>query len=160
MKSDIVDELFKKYYNEALLYTIAISENETVAEDIVQTAFFKALEAPNESIREFKPWLLAVCRNEFFGMARRKKFLADSEPDENHPDRGESALERIIRQEEYQELYRAIAKLKDNQREVIELFYFSNLSAKDIAMIIGSSESNVKVLLYRARISLREQMEV
>lgn len=159
MKSDIVDELFKKYYNEALLYTISICRNETVAEDIVQTAFYKALEAPSNSIKEFKPWLLAVCRNEFFSMTRKKKFFTENEPDENQPDSAESVVDRIIRQEEYQALYHAISKLNDSQKEVILLFYFSNMTVKNIAIITGSSEANVKVLLYRARLSLREKME-
>ena len=35
MKSDIVDQLFSQYYNEALLFTISLCRNRTVAEDIV-----------------------------------------------------------------------------------------------------------------------------
>ena len=40
------------------------------------------------------------------------------------------------------------------------LFYFSGLQIKDIAMVTGKSESNVKVLLYRSRERLKELMEV
>ena len=42
MKSDIIDLLFSQYYNEALLYTVSLCRNRTVAEDIVSNAFFKA----------------------------------------------------------------------------------------------------------------------
>ena len=68
MKSDIVDQLFSQYYNEALLYSISLCKNRTVAEDIVSNAFFKALSTADDSIRDFKPWLLTVCRNEFISL--------------------------------------------------------------------------------------------
>lgn len=158
MKPDIADELFKKYYNEAFLYSVTICGSRDTAEDIVQTAFYKALQTSDNSIENFKAWLLAVCRNEYFGIMRRRKHIADDELDESITDQREDMLSSIIRQEEYQQLYRAISRLKPNQKEVIELFYFSNLSTRQISEIIGSSESNVKVLLYRARLALRENM--
>ena len=158
MKTDIVDDLFKKYYNEALLYTMALCSSQTTAEDIVQSAFFKALQTSDNEIHSFKAWLLAVCRNEYFTLLRRGKFLSGTEPDENAADLRESALDEIIRQEEYQALYRAIAELRKEQREVIVLFYFSRLSVRQISGITGNSESNVKVLLYRARAALKKEM--
>ena len=41
MKPDVVDQLFTQHYNEALLYTISLCKNRTVAEDIVSTAFYR-----------------------------------------------------------------------------------------------------------------------
>lgn len=158
MKSDVVDALFRKYYNEAFLYTVTLCGSRETAEDIVQTAFYKALQSSDNSIGNFKAWLLAVCRNEYFGIMRRKKYFSDEELDETFADLGEDMLSSIIRQEEYQELYREISRLKANQKEVVELFYFSNLTTQQISVIIGSSEGNVKVLLYRARLALRENM--
>lgn len=158
MKPDIADELFRKYYNEALLYTVTICGNRETAEDVVQTAFYRALQTSDDTITNFKAWLLAVCRNEYFSMARKKKHIFGEELDENHPDMSEDMLSHIIRQEEYLQLYRAISRLKPNQKEVIELFYFSDLSIRQISEITGSSENNVKVLLCRARLSLRENM--
>lgn len=52
MKNDLIDELFKKYYNEAVLYTMSICRDEVLAEDIVSEAFFKALASADEEIRE------------------------------------------------------------------------------------------------------------
>ena len=71
MKSDIVDKLFSEYYNEALLYTVSICRNKTVAEDIVSNAFFKALTLADDSVQSFKPWLLTVCRNEYISIYRK-----------------------------------------------------------------------------------------
>ena len=159
MKSDVIDQLFSQYYNEALLYTISLCRNRTVAEDIVSNAFFKALTLSEDSIRDFKPWLLTVCRNEFISICRKNSRFTGEEIPEDLADDQEEVIEGIIRKEEYRSLYRAIGLLPDTQKEVVTLFYFSMLSIKSISEITGKSETNVKVLLCRARDKLRSIME-
>jgi RNA polymerase sigma-70 factor (ECF subfamily) len=159
MKSDIIDQLFSQYYNEALLYSISLCKNRTVAEDIVSNAFFKALSMADDSIRDFKPWLLTVCRNEFISLCRKESRLTGEDIPEDYVDDREEVIEGIIRKEEYRSLYRAIDLLPDTQREAVMLFYFSGLPIKSISEIIGKSETNTKVLLCRAREKLRKIME-
>ena len=159
MKPDIIDQLFSQHYNEALLYTISLCRNRTVAEDIVSNAFFKALTLADDSIRDFKPWLLTVCRNEFISMCRKNSRFTGEEIPEDLADDREEVIESIIRREEYRSLYRAIGLLPDTQKEVVTLFYFSGLPVKSIAEITGKSETNIKVLLCRAREKLRKIME-
>lgn len=159
MKSDLVDQLFSQYYNEALLYTVSICRNPTVAEDIVSTAFFRALTMADDTIRDFKPWLLTVCRNEYISICRKNSRFTGEEIPEDLADSREEVIESIIRKEEYRSLYRAIELLPETQREVITLFYFSGMPIKGIAEITGKSETNTKVLLCRARDRLRKMME-
>ena len=159
MKSDIIDLLFSQYYNEALLYTVSLCRNRTVAEDIVSNAFFKALTMSDDSIRDFKPWLLTVCRNEYYSLCRKEsRFTGEEIPEELADDR-EELIESIIRKEEYRSLYRAISLLPDAQKEAVTLFYFSGLSVQSISEITGKSETNTKVLLCRARERLRKILE-
>ena len=159
MKADIIDQLFSEYYNDALLYTVSLCRNRTIAEDIVSTAFFKALTLSDDSIRDFKPWLLTVCRNEFVSTCRRSSRFIGEEIPENLPDNREEVIESIIRKEEYRSLYRAIELLPDTQKEAVTLFYFSGLPVRSISEITGKSETNVKVLLCRAREKLRKILE-
>ena len=58
MKNDVVEELFVKYYNDALLYVLSLSGNKAFAEDAVSTAFFKGLRRGDGEIKSFKPWLM------------------------------------------------------------------------------------------------------
>lgn len=159
MKPDIIDQLFSQHYNEALLYTISLCRNRTVAEDIVSSAFFKALTLADDSIHNFKPWLLTVCRNEFISICRKNSRLTGEDIPENLADDREEVIESIIRREEYRSLYRAIGLLPDTQREAVMLFYFSGLPIKSISDVTGKSETNTKVLLCRAREKLRKIME-
>lgn len=159
MKTDIIDQLFSQFYNEALLYTISLCRNRTIAEDIVSNAFYKALTLADDSIRDFKPWLLTVCRNEFISICRKSSRFTGEEIPEDLADDREEVIEGIIRKEEYRSLYRAIGLLPDTQKEVVTLFYFSGLPIKSISEITGKSETNIKVLLCRARDKLRTIME-
>ena len=55
MKSDVIEELFLRYYNDALLYALSLTKNKAQAEDVVSAAFYKALRGKDEEIKNFKP---------------------------------------------------------------------------------------------------------
>lgn len=154
MKHDIIEELFQKHYNDALLYSLSLTKNYPLAEEIVSDAFYTALKTADDEIHNFKAWLLKVCRNLFLNSLRKSNRL--QELDENVTDQSETALENIIRKEEYRALYHAISLLSPSHKEVITLFYFEDLSVKDIAGVVGKSEAVVKVTLFRGREALKK----
>ena len=154
MKNDVVEELFVKYYNDALLYALSLTKNYPLAEEIVSDAFYSALRTADDEVENFKAWLLKVCRNKFLNSLRKSKRI--EELDEKIADRRESLLDTIIRKEEYRSLYRAISLLNPSYKEIITLFYFEDLSIREISEIIGKSEIVVKVSLYRAREGLKK----
>jgi RNA polymerase sigma-70 factor (ECF subfamily) len=154
MKHDVIEELFKKYYNDALLYTLSLTKSYPLAEEIVSDAFYTALRTADGEVQSFKAWMLRVCRNLFLNGERKNKRI--KELDESIADESENALEGIIRKEEYLALYRAISLLSPSYKEVITLFYFEDLSIKEIASVIGKSEEVVKVSLYRGREALKK----
>ena len=73
IKKDRVEELFAQYYNQLLLYTYTLCRNKHVAQDVVSTAFFRALQTADDTVSDFRSWLYAVCRNEYFSLCRKKK---------------------------------------------------------------------------------------
>ena len=154
MKHDVIEELFKKYYNDALLYTLSLTKSYPLAEEIVSDAFYTALRTADGEVQSFKAWMLRVCRNLFLNGERKNKRI--KELDESIADESENALEGIIRKEDYLALYRAISLLNPSYKEVITLFYFEDLSIKEIASVIGKSEEVVKVSLYRGREALKK----
>lgn len=158
MKPDIVEALFEKFYNDALLYSLALCGNKSLAEEIVSSAFFKALKTADGAILDFKSWLLRVCRNTFYSYAKRNRRYV--ELNESIKDEREAAVDKLIRDENYQALYKAIGLLPDIQKEIVTLFYFENMPIKAIADIVEKKEDNVKVLLYRARENLKGILEV
>ena len=157
MKNEAIERLFKKYYNEAKLYVATLCHDEALAEDIVSESFYKAFTRIDEEKESFKFWLLKVCRNAYFDYLKKNRRLSALH-DNMAADTADLA-EKVIEDEEYRALYRAIALLKDNYREVILLYYFDELSVSEIAGITEQSVQNVKVLMYRARMKLKEILE-
>ena len=157
MKNEAIERLFKKYYNEAKLYVAALCHDEALAEDIVSESFYKAFTRIDEEKESFKFWLLKVCRNAYFDYLKKNRRL--SVVHDNMAADTADLAEKVIEDEEYRALYRAIALLKDNYREVILLYYFDELSVSEIAGITEQSVQNVKVLMYRARMKLKEILE-
>lgn len=158
MKSDAIEALFRKHYNEALLYMLSLCKDKSTAEEMVSEAFFKALETADGEIRNFKSWLLTVCRNLFYNEQRRCRRHEDLS-DELSGER-DALIDEIIRRDDYRALYRAIGLLPQLQAEVITLFYFEGLSVNEIAEITGKTSDHVKVILFRAREALRKKLEV
>ena len=58
--------------------------------------------------------------------------------------------------EERRALLNAIEKLKEREREVIELKYFADCSNVEIAEILNLTPSNVGIILFRALKKLKE----
>lgn len=158
MKNEVLEELFKKYYNEAKLYVASLCRDSALADEIVSSSFYKAFTKLDEAGNNFKFWLFKVCRNTYFDMLRRRRRLTALSESMASEEDGDLA-DRLIKQEEYAALYRAISLLKENLREVIELYYFGEMSVAEIAGITEESTANVKVMLYRGRMKLKQILE-
>ena len=158
MKNDVIELLFKKHYNEALLYLLSLSNNKALAEEILSDAFYKALNTADDSIRNFKSWLLTICRNLYYNHFNKQKSIV--ELDNKIKDESESIIDKIIKDERYKALYHAISLLDNSYKEVIILFYFESMPISHIAKLTNKNENAIKVMLYRAKEKLRTILEV
>ncbi len=156
MKSTAWENLFRKYYNEALLYVFSFCHNRALAEDLVQEAYMRAIRSIDEEKDGFKFWLFKVCRNLYFDTLRKNKKVEAITSDMPS---NESLVDDVIQKDEYRALYKAISLLKDDFREIVRLYYFDSMSVKEIASIVDESVDNVKIKLYRARLKLKDILE-
>lgn len=156
MKSTAWENLFRKYYNEALLYVFSFCHNRALAEDLVQEAYMRAIRSIDEEKDGFKFWLFKVCRNLYFDTLRKNKKIEGLVADMPS---NESLVDDVIQKDEYRALYKAISLLEDDFREIVRLYYFDSMSVKEIASIVDESVDNVKIKLYRARLKLKDILE-
>ena len=124
------------------------------AEDATQTTFLQAYRAILRGGRPARPraWLLTIADN-----VRRRKFVrARGRPQEVPLD--EDAAD-IREPPEVEELRDALATLPFNQRSTVVLREVAGLSYDDIARQLGTTVGSVQMLLFRARRTLRDQLE-
>ena len=131
----------------------SVLEDTEAARDASQEAFLKAYIGIRgfRGQSRFSTWLYSIARNCALDMARRRsRRLTDSiddvpEPSEI-PDRRGMILDEAMR------------ALDDRERETLNLHYKGGFSAGEIGEILGLTEGNVRVIMFRARKKLREAL--
>ena len=148
---EIVREQWTAVYK--LLYTLTGNAHDT--EDLTQETFLKAL----DRFKTFhggnlRAWLLRIASNAFFDQRRRKqrvKFgpLAAEVPEESQP-----PDHRMDVAEQHQLLKAAMQELSETTRMVFHLRATENLSFREIAKILKTSEEAARWHMHQARTKL------
>lgn len=137
------------------LYLIALSftQNADEAEDILQNIFLKLWKYPKpfENEMHLDKWLTAVCVNESRNYIKTP-FRKRCSPLDEHADTP------VFDSVKNQDIFNAVMSLPQKERTVIHLFYYEDLSVKEIAKLMKQSESAVKTRLYRARKNLKDKL--
>jgi RNA polymerase sigma-70 factor (ECF subfamily) len=127
------------------------------AEDVTQAAFVDAYRAVLRGTRPQSPraWLLAISEN-----VRRRRFrTAQRRPREDLVEDADFPLTADLPHEQSRALSDALAALPPEQRRVFVLREVVGLSYVEIAAEVDSTVASVQMLLFRARRSLREQLD-
>lgn len=145
-------ELFSRYSPRLFRMAMRHMRNEDLARDLVQQTFFRLHRARHDFKRDAKlsPWITTIGMNLIREHWRRssKRHFYEFDP-ALHGERDDSD-EKIEKAERALSLTRALAKLPDNQREVVELHWFQEHSFREVAQMVGSTEGAVRVRAHRA----------
>ena len=154
------DQIYQCYFDPVYRYVLSLSESPTVAEEITQETFFKAL----RSLEQFqgkshlKSWLCAIAKNLWLSEQRKKKTqpIDDAMP---LADPSDGPEEVILRQDESMRIHRLLHCLDEPYREVFTLRTLGQLGFRDIGELFGKSENWACVVYHRARARIKEKME-
>lgn len=165
---ELYSELMRRYQRKilAFVYHMLKSSNmELLAEDLCSETFYKAFRSLH-SFREvdasFSTWLYTIARNTVLSELRKQRSgtlpLEDSgivpvAPPEIAPEQA------ILRSERVSMVREAINNLPEKQRSALILREYDQLDYQEIADILGQTVSSVKSLLFRARSSVKIQLE-
>lgn len=140
-----------------MVYRLAClnTNNKETAEDVFQTVFLKLVSHQESIISEehLKAWLIRVTINQCKSVAttawnRKRASYEDA-----------MLMEEPEEQEDFSDVYEAVRELPDKYRDVIHLFYYEQLTVKDIAGILDTKEATVKTWLSRGRKLLGEKLK-
>ena len=150
---------FKRLYDSTfqVLFRVAfrVTNSSEAAEDLCQESFFRLYEKnmvfPNPE--EAKYWLIRVVKNAALNYAKRKErerkaYQRAFREDHRQEETGEGLL---VKKETSQEVQAALDKLPENLRMVLILKEYAEMNYKEIGRVLGISEGNVKVRVFRAR---------
>lgn len=155
-------QLFEKYKDEAFKYSYLITGNEHISEDIVQEAFINCYNKITslKKQEQFKSWFFKMLtRIAWRYLKKEKKSIPiDNIFEKADDEKNDESINQYIRKEQADILHEEIGKLDIKQKTVIILYYFNDLTVKEIAKIMGCFEGTVKSRLYSARKKLKNNI--
>jgi RNA polymerase sigma-70 factor (ECF subfamily) len=161
------EELARRYRGPAYVLALQLLGNREDALDVAQEAMLRLFATlgrltPGRAVR---PWLLAIVRNQARDLWRRQR-VRRTEPIEGRAER--LAAELIVRAPDPEEatgraelrrwVWRALARLSEDHREIVVLRDFHGLSYDEIAHVLDIKAGTVMSRLHAARRQLRARL--
>ena len=129
------------------------------ATDVVQDAIVKTLRQPggyDERSGPLAPWFLRVVRNACIDLIRRRRNV---DPDTGKlSEQGPGPQEVLELSQRDAQLHSALSRLTDEQRQIIVLRDYMDLSYAEIADVLDIPQGTVMSKLHRSRIALRKEL--
>jgi len=165
---ELYAELMRRYERKiyAFVYHMLKSAKlESIADDICQETFYKAyrsLQTFREVDASFSTWLYTIARNTVLSELRKQRHQNVPLDQAGHLPKApfETMPEQtMLRNEKVSLVRQAINNLPERQRSALILREYEQLEYQEIANIMGQTVSAVKSLLFRARASVKLQLE-
>lgn len=154
------EQIYKQYRPSVFRTACLICGNSQDGEDITQETFIKVFTHCGElkSNAMFRYWLFKILNRTAWQFLNRKK---SEVPDETVLEKAETGSNPLtedifLKKEQQNEIYQAVMQLDYKLRLVVILYYYNELSAKQIAKIADCREGTIKSRLFTARKRLRQ----
>lgn len=151
-------ELYVRHLDTIFRYVFYRVGNQQEAEDLTETTFIKAWEAvAGYRIGElpFVAWLYRIARNAVIDSSRKRTVETVDIETQPLASPGNTLEEEVIQGSHLDQVMAAMARLPEEQQEVVTLRFLSGLSHIETAEIMGKSPESVRVLQFRALKALR-----
>ncbi len=141
-----IEEPFEHYKDTVYRLALSYTKSRADAEDVCQTVFLKLMQQPRLPDNE-KAWLLKVTANTCRDLLRSAWWRRTESLDATLP----ASVPK-----ELSEVYQTVMALHPKYRVVIYLRYYERCSTKEIAQLLGISQTAVTTRLSRGRELLRD----
>ena len=158
-----IEELYRTYFDIVYRYIRSISQDGSLAEEVTQETFFKALEKIDQfrGDCDVRVWLCQIAKNTLYDHLKKQKkqLLGDERLEEAESADGELLEEKLAQRSQAMEIHKVLHRLSEPYKEVFSLRIFGELTFREIGMLFGKSENWARVTYYRARVKIREELE-
>jgi RNA polymerase sigma-70 factor (ECF subfamily) len=154
-----MEEIYDKYFEKIYKWSLKKTNNKEDAEDLTNNVFLSIFEYINKNIEIEKLdnliWKIAYN----LWCTKAKEYIKNNQNITINEDLSDITKVNMIDKIIYKEIIdnSDCYKLTKNEKESFELYYFQDLSIKEIALKLNSNESNIKYYLYSARNKIKER---
>ena len=167
-----LETLVKRHKHRIYTFVISKVRNQELAEDIFQDVFFKVIKSLQKGKYneegKFLPWVMRIAHNlviDHFRKAKRMPIVGKPKSDDDFDifdiiSNGEQTSEyNIMEGEQHEQLRKMIQELPEEQRQVLVMRHYEELSFKEIAEKTGVSINTALGRMRYALINMRKIIE-
>lgn len=157
-----VSELLATHATPVYRLALHMLRNQADAEDATQTGIINALTNLHrfDEQRPFAPWLRQIVAREALKVQRAERTRFAFWQRQGRAERSNDSVESaVIVRAEHQDLWRAVNRLRDDDRLVLTLTYFMGMGEADAAAALGIRRGTVKSRKHNALVRLRALVE-
>lgn len=156
ISEEVFNQLYKKYYLDIFKFAFSYVKRKDLAEDVLQDTFIELYLHSPKSNGKIKSWLFKVAKNKCMDIIRKErkeeKIIDNLKLEKNEKYSSDSKINKT-------EILKFIDEIPYKYSKIIKLYYYGNLSTKEISKVIFISESLVRKRLERGRNLLRKILE-
>lgn len=158
------EELVLEYKDLLIYFLSRYIKDLNIAEDIAQDAFVDVYVYKDRynGKTSFKTYLFTIGRNKAVDYIRKNKHMQTAVNIEEQAELSseeDKLIDHVIRNENKELIAHALEKIKEEYARAIILIDFEEFSYKEAAKVLDKTVAQVKVLVHRARKSLRKVLE-
>jgi len=160
VNKDNFDQFYDKYINKIFNFIYYKTHHKETAEDLTSETFIKALnklDMFNENKGSFSTWIYQIARNTVIDFYRTKKDSINIE-DVWDLSTDEDILRDLDTAKRLEDVKEYLKTLKSEQREIVILRVWEEMSYKEISEAMGKSEASCKMAFSRTIKILKEKM--
>ncbi len=156
--------IYAEYYQRIYAFLFKMCQNRDLSEELTQESFYQALKSFHryDGSCSLFTWLAAIAKNTYFkhlrkASARQNDFLGVDDTTAA-TDENDDPAELLQKRAELEALRRIVDRLPEKYRDVVILRVYGDLPFAEIARSLKISENSAKVLFYRAKNQIREEL--
>ena len=155
-----IDRIYRLYFRDVFLFLQGLTHSETLAEELTQETFFKALDGLKnyDDRQDVRAWLFTVARNAYYSYCRRNKRTVPLEDAEASLADAPDIAQLLVDEDAAFTIHQCLHTLEETYKEVFNLRVFGELPFERIGAIFGHNASWARVTYYRAKTQIQKKL--
>lgn len=155
-----IETIYQLYFKDVLLFLRGLTRSESLAEELTQETFFKALDGLSgfDGKQDVRAWLFTVARNCYYSHCRRQKHTAPLEDAELSCAEAPDVVQLLVDEDAAFTVHQCLHALDEPYKEVFSLRVFGELPFERIGAIFGHNAAWARVTYYRAKCKIQTML--